>query len=65
MFLIALIIFLAFTLFYVVFSLAVVYHLKQYTLSGHYVPQTVTTIFFFVSGLFWLFALYFLFKIPG
>ena len=56
--------FIIFTLIYALFMAAVVYHIRQYTLPEKHLPRLVTTAFIFLSGLFWLFALYFLFKIP-
>lgn len=63
MFFIALIIFILFTLVYLFFTGAILYHLKQYTLPRHYGPKIATTVFFFLSGILWLLALYLLFKI--
>lgn len=64
MFTIALVIFIIFTLIYLLFTGAILYHLKQYTLPWHYAPRLVTGIFFLFSGILWLLALYFLFQIP-
>ena len=63
MFIIALIIFIVFTIAYLLFTGAILYHLNQYTLPRHIGPRIATTIFFFLSGLLWLFSLYFLFHI--
>lgn len=60
----AIIILLLFTPLYGVFVFAILYHLKTYTIPGRPHPRVVTTIFLFLSTLLWLFALYFLFKIP-
>ena len=65
MFLIALIIFIVFTLFFGLLSAAIIYHLKQYTLPGQTLPRLVISLFLFFTILFWLFALYFLLKIPA
>lgn len=56
--------FVAFTLVYALFMSALVYHIKEYSLPGKHVPKLIMTVFVFLSGLSWLFALYFLFKIP-
>lgn len=63
MFLIASALFTLFTLLYGLLSLAIVYHLKHYTLPGQRIPKLITAIYGFLSVLFWLFALYFLLKI--
>lgn len=54
----------AFTLGYVLFAFAIVYHLRQYTLPGSHLPALVISLFGFLSGLLWLFGLYFLLTIP-
>lgn len=64
MFSIAVAIFIVFTVLYGLFAGAIIYHLRQYTLPGHPAPRVVIIIFLFLSSLFWLFALTFLFKIP-
>lgn len=64
MFSIAFIIFVFFTIVYLFFTGAILYHLKQYTLARHYGQKIATTIFFLFSGILWLLALYLLFKIP-
>ena len=64
MFYILSIIFILFTLFFGFFVSAIIYHLKQYTLPKHPLPRLVTFLFLFFSTAFWLFALYFLLKIP-
>lgn len=64
MFLIALVIFILFSILYFLFSAAILYHLYQYTLPGYPSPRIITIIFVFLSVLFWLFSLTFLFKIP-
>lgn len=63
MFLAATTVFAVFTVFYGFFAAAILYHLKQYTLPGHPLPRIISGIFLFLSILFWLFALTFLFKI--
>lgn len=65
MFTIVAVIFVLFTVLYGLFASALIYHLRQYTLPGYPLPRIVMTAFLFLSGLFWLFALYFLFKIPA
>lgn len=65
MFAAALIILILFTLLYGLFASAIFYHLKQYTIAGHPQPRIITLVFFFLSGFFWLSALYFLFQIPS
>lgn len=64
MFLVAFAFFLVFTILYVLFSAAIIYHLRQYTLTGYPAPRVVVVLFCFISSLFWLFALTFLIKIP-
>lgn len=64
MFSTAVTIFVVFTALYGLFAGSIVYHLRQYTLPGHPAPRIVVTVFMFLSVLFWLFALTFLFKIP-
>lgn len=64
MFLIAFAFFLVFTILYALFSAAIIYHLRQYTLPEHPAPRVVIVLFCFISSLFWLFALTFLIKIP-
>lgn len=58
-------IFTIFSLLYFLLTGAVVYHLRQYTLQTQRAPRLVTKIFLSLAILFWLFALYFLFKIPS
>lgn len=65
MFLIALAVFITFTLFFGLLSSAIIYHLKQYTLPGSILPRLAIFLFLFFTILFWLFALYFLFKVPA
>lgn len=65
MFAIALSIFAVFTAIYSLFTGAIIYHLRQYTLPEHPAPRVVITIFLFLSALFWFFATTFLFKIPA
>lgn len=57
--------FLAFTLVYALFTSALIYHIKEYSLPGKPLPKLILTVFIFLSGLSWLFALYFLLKIPS
>lgn len=57
MILFVLVFFVLFSTCYALFSGAVMYHLRQYTLPGHTLPNLVTTIFIFLSLLFWFFAL--------
>ena len=64
MFLIALVILLIFFAVYATLAGAVIYHLRQYIVPGATAPHLATTIFLFLSGLFFLFSLYFLFQIP-
>lgn len=64
MFLITLVIFIVFTLFFGLLSSAIIYHLRQYTLPGSILPRLAIFLFLFFTILFWLFALYFLLKIP-
>ena len=59
-FIVSAIIFIVFTIIYAAFSAAIIYHLKQYTIPGHKTAPLVITIFLFLSGLFWLFGIYFL-----
>lgn len=65
MFSIALVILIIFTLVYALLSSAVFYHLRQYTLPGFPTPNIATFSYVFISILFWLFALTFLFKLPS
>lgn len=65
MFLIAAVLFTVFSIFYALFSAAVIYHLKQYILPQQPFVRLVIAVFLFVSGLFWFLSLYFLFKIPS
>lgn len=65
MFLIALVIFIIFTVFSGLLSSAVIYHLKQYVLPDSTLPRLMISLFLFFAILFWLLALYFLFKIPA
>lgn len=60
----AIIFFVLFSLFYGALASAIVYHLKQYLIPDHSFPRLITGVFIFLSLLFWLFALYFLLKIP-
>lgn len=62
MFVAAAVLFTIFSLLYGLFSSAIIYHLKQYTLPGRPYPKIVSTVFVSLSLLFWLFALYFLIK---
>lgn len=64
MFLVSAIIFFVFTLFYFIFSAAIIYHLRQFTPEGSTAPQLVTTFFVIGSLSVWFVALYFLFQIP-
>lgn len=64
MFLIALTIFIIFTLFFGLLSSAIIYHLRQYALPGSILPRLAIFLFLFFTILFWLLALYFLLKIP-
>lgn len=64
MFLIALAIFIAFSLIYLLLSAAIFYHLRQYTLPGRPAPRIIMLAFIFLSALFWLFSATFLLKIP-
>lgn len=64
MFTIALAIFLIFGVLYLLFVAAIFYHLRQYTLPGQKAPRLASVLFLSLSGLFLLFALYFLFRIP-
>lgn len=64
MFLISLGIFVIFSIIYAFFSAAIIYHLKQYTLPKHPAPKIILSSFLFLTGIFWLFAITFLFKIP-
>lgn len=64
MFYIAALIFIIFTIFYVLAASAVVYHLKQYTVPQYHAPGVMITIFILLSLAFWISALYFLFQIP-
>lgn len=64
MFLIALLIFILFTLFFGLLTAAIIYHLQQYTLPRQPWPKLALGLFLFFSVIFWLFALYFLLKIP-
>jgi len=57
-------IFIIFSLVFGFFSAAIIYHLKQYTLPKNPAPKIVVSSFLFLAGIFWLFALTFLFKIP-
>lgn len=56
-------IFIIFTAFYILLSIAVVYHLKQYTLPGHRAPRMATAVFFSLAGVLWIAALILLFRI--
>ena len=64
MFLTALGIFIVFTLVYGFFASAIIYHLRKFTLPEKQAPKIVVSSFLFLAGLFWVFALTFLFKIP-
>ena len=64
MFIVAALILIVFSLIFGLFSAAIFYHLYQYTLPGHPSPRIITGIFIALSVLFWLLALFFLFKIP-
>lgn len=64
MFIAILVFFIVFTVLYVLFAAAIIYHLRQYTLPGHPTSKIVISIFLFLATLFWLFSLTFLFKIP-
>lgn len=57
-------IFTIFTALYILFSIAVIYHLKQYILPGQRAPQIVTAIFISLSGILWVVGLVLLFQIP-
>lgn len=63
MFTLLLIIFIIFTVVYGLFSAAIIYHLKQYTVPGNYESRIVITSYIFLSVLFWFFAIYFLLEI--
>ena len=64
MFFTALIILVLFLIIYSALSGAVLYHLRQYIVPNATAPQRVIKIFLFLSGLFFLFSVYFLFHIP-
>lgn len=64
MFLVSAIIFIVFTLFYLIFSVAIIYHLQQFTPEGSTAPKLVTAFFVVGSLCVWFMALYFLFQIP-
>lgn len=64
MFIPILVFFIVFTVLYVLFAAAIIYHLRQYTLSEHPASKVVISVFLFLAALFWLFSLTFLFKIP-
>lgn len=64
MFKVASIIYIAFTLLYVLFSIAVVYHLRQYTLPHRPAPRIIIAVYVLLSAIFLLLALFFLFRIP-
>ncbi len=64
MFTIAAVVLIAFTILYVFFAWSILYHLRQYTLPGHATPKIFITLFTFLTVLFWLFAVYFLFQMP-
>lgn len=65
MFALAATFFLVFTALYCLASASIYYHLRQYTLPGRPAPKVVLVTFFFLSALFWLFSLTFLFKLPS
>lgn len=65
MFILTAIAFGLFTILYGLFASAILYHLRQYTLPGRPAPHIIIIVFLFLSGLFWLFGLYFLMKLPA
>lgn len=65
MFAVSFVFFILFTLGYGFASAAVIYHLRQYTLSEYPAPRRAASLFIFLSILLWLFALLFLFNIPS
>lgn len=54
-----------FTLVYGLFSGAIIYHLRQYTLPGFPASKIIISLYIFLSVLFWFFSLTFLLKIPA
>lgn len=56
--------FILFTVVYALFAAAILYHLRQYTLSDHPAPRVFTALFLVLASLLWLLSLYFLFSIP-
>jgi len=53
-----------FSLFYLIVALAIIYHLRTYSVTGHAAPRISIIIFTSLSVALWLFALLFLFKLP-
>lgn len=57
-------IFIIFIGLWIFFTAAVIFHLRKYTLPGWSAPKLVLPIFFVLSAILFLFALYFFFRIP-
>lgn len=55
--------FIVFTALYILLSIALIYHLKEYSLSGSRAPKIVTAIFLSLSVILWLIAVFLLFQI--
>ena len=53
-----------FSLFYLIIAIAIIYHLRTYSISGRLAPHVVTIVFTATSIALWLLALLFLFKLP-
>lgn len=64
MFIIASLIFIIFGVFYALFSSAIIYHLRQYTLPGYPAPRLIIALFLTLSVLLGGLAFYFLWHIP-
>lgn len=64
MFLFAVFVFISATLIYVFLSIAIVYHIQEYLPPTRLTHQTIVFIFFAISFMFWLLALFSLLAIP-
>jgi hypothetical protein len=53
-----------FSLLYLIIASAIIYHLRAYSIPGHIAPHISIFIFTALSVALWLFALFFLFKLP-
>lgn len=53
-----------FSLLYLIIAIAIIYHLRTYSISGRIAPHVVIIIFSAVSIVLWLLAIIFLLKLP-